>query len=286
MNKKPVSYKQYDPRWASKPYQVKGETANIKGSGCGPSCAAMLIETLTGRTYTPEQACAWSVAHGYKSKGHGTAYAYFAPQFEAFGLKCQMLNWSNTYGKPDHANHAKAKELVQQGYYLIACMGPGLWTKGGHFVVVWDWDGKVRINDPASSKTTRENGDPKTFCAQVKYYWWVDARAHNGALPPADKPQAAENNVNKEEDDMDKKETLQLINEALEAQREGSYYPTLADVPPCYQPSLRKLMDAGVLLGYDGGADKDLSTVVDNTIRVDENLCRCITVLDRLGILQ
>jgi len=263
----------------------------------------MVIETLAGRTYTPEQACAWSVEHGYKSKGHGTAYAYFAPQFEAFGLKCQMLNWSNTYGKPDHANHAKAKELVRQGYYLIACMGPGLWTKGGHFVVVWDWDDKVRINDPASTKAARENGDPGTFQSQVKYYWWVDARAHNGALEGPDGDQTggledqkgplepAKNGKNeaetaKEETGMTKEETLALIAETLAAQREAGYYPTLADVPECYQPSLRKLMAAGVLLGYDGGADKDLSTVVDNTIRVDENLCRCITVLDRLGVLK
>ena len=35
---------------------------------------------------------------------------------------------------------------------------------------------------------------------------------------------------------------------------------------------------------YDGGADKGPTTVVDNTIRVDENLRRCVTVLDRLGV--
>lgn len=179
MNKKPVYYLQTDKRWKDKPYRVKGETSTIGGSGCGPSCAAMLIETLTGKTFTPEDACAWSVEHGHKALNQGTYYSYFKPQFAAFGIQCDMLNWTNTYGKPDHANHKKAFDMLRQGYYLIALMNKGLWTSSGHFVVVWWEDGKVRINDPASTKEARLNGDLRTFCSQVKYYWWVDARQHN-----------------------------------------------------------------------------------------------------------
>lgn len=181
MNKQPVSYLQTDPRWSKKPYRVPGETATIGSSGCGPTAAAMLIETITGKTFTPEDACKWSVEHGYKALKAGTYYAYFKPQFAAFGISCDMLNWSKTYGKPDHANHKKVLELLKAGYYIIALMGPGLWTSGGHFVVVWWEDNKIRINDPASTRTVRLNGDPKTFFSQVNYYWWVDARAHNKA---------------------------------------------------------------------------------------------------------
>lgn len=180
MNKKPVSYLQTDPRWKSKPYRVKGESATIGGSGCGPTAAAMIIETMTGKKYTPEDACNWSMAHGYKALGNGTYYGYFKPQFAEFGIDCDMLNWTKTYGKPDHANHKKVFEMLKQGYYFIALMGPGLWTTGGHFVVLWWEDGKVRINDPASTKDARLNGDLKTFKSQVSYYWWIDARKFNG----------------------------------------------------------------------------------------------------------
>ena len=175
MNKQPVSYLQTDPRWKSLPYRVKGESSTIGTAGCGPTCAAMLIETLTGKTFTPVDACSWSVAHGYKALNQGTYYGYFEPQFKEFGLSCKMLNWVNTYGKPNHNNHKKAFELLEQGFYLIACMGPGTWTKSGHFVVVWWKDGKVRINDPASTKDIRLNGDLSTFKSQVKYYWYIDA---------------------------------------------------------------------------------------------------------------
>lgn len=201
MNKRPVLYLQTDKRWAKKPYRVKGENATIGGSGCGPACAAMLIETLTGKTFTPEDACNWSMKHGYKAPNQGTYYGYFKPQFEAFGLACEMLSWESSYGKPEHENHRRAFELLRQGFYIIALMGKGLWTSSGHFVVVWWQDGEVRINDPASVRTVRMNGDLETFKAQAKYYWWVDAREHN----------------RKEEADMDAEQVRKIVRDELEA---------------------------------------------------------------------
>lgn len=191
MNKQPVYYLQTDPRWEDTPYRVKGENATIGGSGCGPTAAAMLIETITGKTFTPKDACAWALAHGYKALNAGTYYAYFAPQFAAHGIECQQMNWVNTYGKPNSDNHKKAFDLLKQGYYLIALMGKGLWTGSGHFVVVWWEDGKVHINDPASTKSARLTGDLTTFKSQVKYYWWIDARKFNeggAATQPTTKP--------------------------------------------------------------------------------------------------
>lgn len=178
MNKRPVSYLQTDPRWKSKMYS---NTSTIGGAGCGPTAASMLIETMTGKTYTPEDACKWSKEHGYAIDNAGTAYAYFKPQFEAMGIKCDMLNWKKSYGNPNHENHQKMLDMLKQGYYFIALMGPGLWTSGGHFVVVWWADDKIRINDPASTRTARLEGDPKTFFSQVNYYWWIDAREFNNA---------------------------------------------------------------------------------------------------------
>lgn len=203
MNKRPVSYLQTDPRWKNKPYRVPGENSTIGDSGCGPTAAAMLIETITGKTYTPEDACAWSIAHGYKALRQGTYYAYFTPQFAEFGIDCQMLNWTNTYGKPNHPNHEKVVEKLKEGYYAIALMNKGLWTSSGHFVVLWWQDGKVRINDPASTRAARVNGDIRTFRSQAKYYWLIDARAHN----------------REEDDDMDQSKFNEMFKEAMRAYR-------------------------------------------------------------------
>lgn len=205
MNKRPVSYLQTDPRWAKKPYRVPGESATIGGSGCGPTAAAMLIETITGKKFTPEDACNWSMAHGYKALNQGTYYSYFTPQFAEFGIDCQMLNWTKTYGKPDHPNHEKVVEKLKEGYYAIALMNKGLWTSSGHFVVLWWQDDKVRINDPASTKEARVNGDIRTFRSQAKYYWLIDARKFN----------------KEDDDDMDQTKFNQMFREAMAAhQRE------------------------------------------------------------------
>ena len=183
MNKQPVYYMQTDSRWRNKPYRVNGENTTIGDSGCGPSCAAMLIETLTGKTFTPLDACNWAMKKGYKALNQGTYYSYFVPQFKAFGIECLRLNTANVYGKPTAAVHDQAFSLLKQGYYLIACMGKGRWTSSGHYIVVWWQDGKVRINDPNSTKDTRINGDIHTFRSQVKYFWAIDARKHNEVIP-------------------------------------------------------------------------------------------------------
>lgn len=179
MNKKPVSYLQTDDRWKNKDYSAKGESTTIGRSGCGPTCAAMIIETLTGKTFTPADACAWSLKRGYKAPNQGTYYSYFVPQFAAYGITCKRLNTANIYGQKTSSVHTKAMNMLKEGYYLIACMGKGLWTSSGHYIVVWWEDGKVRINDPASTKDARLNGDLATFKSQVKYYWAIDARAYN-----------------------------------------------------------------------------------------------------------
>lgn len=181
MNKQPVSYTQTDPRWAGLSYSVQGENSTIGDSGCGPTCAAMLLTSLMGQEITPVAMCKWSVAHGYKVAHRGTDHGYFVRQFKAYGVECRQLTAGAVYGQPDAPVHREALALLNEGWYLIALMGPGLWTHGGHYVVLWWADNKIRINDPASTREQRVNGDPAVFLKQVKHYWAVDARAHNMA---------------------------------------------------------------------------------------------------------
>ena len=201
MNRKPVSYLQTDPRWKNKPYRVKGESATIGSAGCGPTAAAMLMSTLTGKSITPEDTCKWSVDHGYKALGNGTYYAYFAPQFAAYGIKCWQLNWVNAYHNPKATSFDETVKYLKQGYYAIALMKKGTWTGGGHFVVMWWADDKVRINDPASTGDNRVNGNLATFKNEAAYFWIVDAREYNNSgklvdgtvaeIKPEKVPQAA-----------------------------------------------------------------------------------------------
>jgi len=279
VNKKPVDYKQYDKRWASKPYNQPGKESDktIKSSGCGPTCAAMCIATLKDPKVTPVETCAWSVKHGYKYANQGTAYGYFEPQMAAYGIECKQLLSSRIVNQPNHPVHDQVKEYLAQGYWVIALMGRkangrGTWTSGGHYILVWDWDSKVRILDPvhASGNNKYSNGDPATFRNEARQYWIVDARAYNG----------------KETDDMTAEEVRKIAEDVavkaaekaaakVAAEVKPTVYPTLEDVPEWYAPTVRKLMDKGVLKGTGGGA-LDLSG----------DLCRTLTLLDRLGVLD
>ena len=94
-------------------------------------------------------------------------------------------------------------------------------------------------------------------------------------------------NTEKEEDTTMSKEEIQaIVDERIRADREAQRYATLEDVPKSYRPSVKKLMDAGFLAGYNGGKDGDITTIADNTILVDETFCRIVTVLDRAGALK
>lgn len=178
MNLKPTSYLQTDSKWANHSYAVPGERSTIGSAGCGPTCAAMVLDTMVeDKHYDPVYACDWAVKKGYKALNQGTYYSFFKAFFAAHTIECQQLNWANMYKQPlTYLNvHEKAKNFVQKGWYLIALMKAGNWTKSGHFILVWDWDEKVRILDPNSKASNRLNADENTFMREVAYYWAIDA---------------------------------------------------------------------------------------------------------------
>ena len=206
MNTKPVSYLQTDPRWGSLDYSAKGEKTTIRASGCGPTAMAMVLATWADPKITPKTECAWALAHGYKAPHQGTYYGYFAPAAERFGLTCKMLNGVTLYGKPDSPYHAQAKAAVDRGDLVIACMGRGLWTSSGHFVLVWKIQGNViYINDPASTRAVRIQGDYALFKSQVKYYFVVER--------PATQPKPTEPKK-EEEEEMDVEKFLKQLTDA------------------------------------------------------------------------
>lgn len=264
MNKRPVSYMQTDSRWKNLRLKCSGGTMSLGGGGCGPTSAAMLIETLTGKQCLPTETFGWACEHGYVYANQGTAYEYFKPQFATYGLDCQMI--------PSVCLNAKSpvREIVTrkllEGYYLIALMKKGLWTNGGHYIVVWWADEKIRINDPASTKQARLNGDPDTFFSQAKYFWLVDARAYN--------------NPKGDELDMTKAEFLaSLTGEEARAivEKANTYNATL---PPSdwAKPSCEKGIKSGLF------TDGDKDGLVDNPQAYLKRQ-EFAAVLDRMGEL-
>ena len=258
MNERPVSYLQTDPRWAALPYAAAGETATIGASGCGPTAMAMVLATWADPGVTPETECAWALAHGYKARGQGTYYSYFVPAAGRYGLTCARLNGVSLYGDGASGLHDQVLRFLARGDLVIACMGPGTWTRGGHFVLLWDvGDGVAYVNDPASLRPPRTRGDWGTFRRQVKYYWVLENPGREG-----------------EEKDMTEEQTRALIREELEralATAAEPVYHTLDQVPAWGRAAVERRLAAGALTGTGEGLD------------VTQTMVRLWTVEDRMG---
>ena len=172
---KPVDYKQTDVRWKTNSYAVDGERSTIGSAGCGPTALADCLAAIVSTYIDPLTLAAWSRDHNYKVKNSGTSYNFFVPCAADYGVKVRRLNTSNVYGKINDGVHAQVLAELQAGNWIIACMGKGIWTKSGHYVVAYGYQGgNVYINDPASNKASRVCNKWLTFISQVKYYWVVE----------------------------------------------------------------------------------------------------------------
>ncbi len=167
MRSKPYYYKQTDPRWRWVMYSRKGindPSQTIGSSGCGPTCAAMVIRTLRGLDVTPVNTCDWSVAHGYRTIENGTDWAYFIPQLAQYGIKAHQT-----------MDAAETVNALKDGKMVIGRATAGLWTKDGHFILAWKVEGdKIHINDPNSELQRKTVAPLATWKKECWPFWIID----------------------------------------------------------------------------------------------------------------
>lgn len=132
-----VYYNQADSRWANHPYTAPGyENATVKTSGCGPTCAAMIVSS-TKETVRPDTMCDISKEQGYRVSG-GTSDGLFTYVANRWGI--EMKRVYSSY---------EAHQACKEGYYVVICCASGLWTTGGHYILaVGASEDKIEIYDP------------------------------------------------------------------------------------------------------------------------------------------
>ena len=137
-------YLQYDITWGTQAYG----NGTIKKNGCCPTCLAMVFSYLCQQNIYPNDVTAWA-GNRYYVNGAGTSWSIFAPAATQWGVKCTNI------GKSQNS----MVEALGNGKIIIASMGPGTFTKGGHFIVLTGIteDGKIKVNDPNDSGTKRHS---------------------------------------------------------------------------------------------------------------------------------
>lgn len=131
-------YNQTDSRWKYHMYSSVGNSSQTIGtSGCGPTSAAMIVTAIKG-TITPDTMGDLFVQYGYRSSNNGTYWSAFRAVADEFDI-----GYQETYSLDTAVN------LVRNNNYVVVSVGNGLFTTGGHFIVIVGIEGNtLKIYDP------------------------------------------------------------------------------------------------------------------------------------------
>lgn len=145
-------FNQADAAWNDNGYR-------IKQAGCGPTSMAVVISSLKDQWVTPIDTAVWAYRHGYYSSD-GASHSLIPALAKAYGLKCQGA------GRDEN----KIREALKAGSPVICLMGPGYFTKNGHFMVLVgiDEQDQVTVADVGSRKRSQYQYHLDDIIAQSK----------------------------------------------------------------------------------------------------------------------
>lgn len=141
-------YYQYASPWGNKKYG----SGNIAKNGCGPTCIAMVFSYLRNENIYPNDIVDFT-KDKYYINGSGSSWSIFAACASQWNIGCRYIGLS----AGNIANELSA------GHPVILSMGPGTFTKSGHFIVLTgiNEDGTVTVNDP--NDNSKKNHVNKQF---------------------------------------------------------------------------------------------------------------------------
>ena len=147
-----VYFNQADAAWNDNGYQ-------IHSSGCGPTAMAVCISSLTGKWVTPVDTTVWAYEHGYYTSA-GASHEMVPALAKQYKLSCNGLG----------TDISKIRSALKKNHPVVALMGPGYFTKKGHFIVLVaiDANDQVTVADVGSRQRTQYKYPLKEVIAQTK----------------------------------------------------------------------------------------------------------------------
>lgn len=172
---RPIYLMQTDSRWASKPYTACNDSSQtIKSSACGPTSMSMLINEWIDKKYSPVEACQFSLDGGYRTRSDGTSWGYFKAVAVKYGLSYLQAGTGD-----EVMNFLDQHKNDRVG--VICSMASGIWTSGGHFILMYYSDGTdVYVNDPASTAAQKQKNTFTNLKNQCRQYFCF-AYSKNGS---------------------------------------------------------------------------------------------------------
>lgn len=154
------------PVYNQNDYQEPYGRGTIAGYGCGPSSFSMVVSYLKNQAISPADVVAWC-GNSYYVPGQGTSWNFFGEAAAHYGIGPVTTTTS-----PEAVLRA-----LQEGRPVISSQGPGLFTSGGHYIVLRGItaEGKILVNDPNDNEQKQYNTRPFDLYAEInstcKQYW-------------------------------------------------------------------------------------------------------------------
>lgn len=150
-------YHQGDSRWGDYLY---GGSDPIKYYGCGPTVMAMLVNAFTDEQVTPVEMADWCSENRCHASKSGSYHSIVTKTLTAFGLQVESAAG---------ADRDTAAELLSSGHVLVALMGKGQFTNGGHFILITQLleNGNVHIADCNSYENTNMEWDLEQVLSEL-----------------------------------------------------------------------------------------------------------------------
>jgi hypothetical protein len=152
----------YQANFSNVPYSDNIPPApreTIKESGCGIVSSVMMLNTF-GINVSVQELAKLSMDHKFRVEV-GTSWALFP--FIAKQYDLQLVQSDDMQA---------VTKALQNGSLVICSMGPGTFTKGGHFILAYDYaGGLLYFCDPASSLRTGRGYTPELVQKEHKEYF-------------------------------------------------------------------------------------------------------------------
>lgn len=156
-------YNQYDPRWKNKPYGYE----TVGSGGCGVTSLAMVVEGLTGKHITPDEMAYYSSSRGHYNPSAGTSWSLYN-DIKSFGIYSVNVDYTNVNDIINNLREGNPIISSMKGYTPFTN-----YTSGGHLVVLKGVtsDGKIIVNDPASTERSNKLWSVKEIMSYSKHMW-------------------------------------------------------------------------------------------------------------------
>ena len=245
---------------------VKYGQGTVYSSGCGPASLCNALDALGIASVTVKAMCAYAVSVGARVSG-GTD--------ESVLLKHAAKKYGFTY-RATSKNSELLAHLKSGGVAILhGGSSHKLFSSGGHFVCAVKAAGEtITILDSywyAGKYTSTKLRKQK---AKVLAKGVITTSLYQCGLATADRSPSYYL-ISKKTEQKPQKPASSNTTTDKKQEDDMTYYKKFENIPTWYQTAVKKANDAGALNGTGNGE-----------LNVSEDLCRTLTVLDKMGALD